>query len=170
MDSAVRSIALNHFSHNAQRLAGIDFRAVADEVEEPEMGHFAVYHLHVLLRHRNPFRLSRRTGGGCIHHWFAREEHIGFAVFVPLDIGTKILVFVDRDIGLPELEEFFIGLCLENLFEVVLLAIGCILGVSDYVSESCACRLLRVATCFVQFGELNATCTGKQKIRHHHIF
>ena len=135
MHGAVGCIAFDYLSHYAESFAGIDFRAVANEVVEPEVGHFAVHHLHIFLSHRYPFRLCGGPGGGGVHYRFAREEYVGLAVFVPFDIGTEVFIFVDGHILLPASVEFFVGLGFKDLSEVMLFAVCGIFGVSYYVSE-----------------------------------
>ena len=79
-------------AHDGYDVALIHFGPVFDEVEEPYLVHLAVDVLEIGFGNRYPFRLSGRTGSGCIKHRFALEQDIRFSVLHSGYIRSEVFV------------------------------------------------------------------------------
>ena len=147
-DGAVGGVAFDDLAHDGEDLAAEDFRFVLDEIVEPHLGHLAVDVAEVLLGDRDPLRLRGGAGGGGVEDGLAREEDVGFAVFVAFHVGAEVLVVVHGHLLLIALVEFGIVVGFEDVGKVMLFPIDGILGVFKDISQGLRAGLAGISVSF----------------------
>ena len=111
-------------------------------------GHLAVDVAEVFLGDRDPLRLGGGAGGGGVEDRLAREEDVGFAVFVAFHIGAEILVVVHGHLLLIALVEFGIVVGFEDVGKVMLFPIDGILRVFKDISQGLRAGLAGISVSF----------------------
>ena len=136
VDGAVRGVALDLLAHDGYDVALIHFWPVFDEVEEPYLVHLAVDVLEIGFGNRYPFRLSGRTGSGCIKHRFALEQDIRFSVLHSGYIRSEVFVIRCLYLLLISGKKFSGSFCFKYVRKIVLFSIDCVLSVIQDGSEA----------------------------------
>ena len=140
---SVRRIAFAFLAYRREDMSAEDTTAVLDEVPCPYMTHLAIYVLQVLMRHRDPFRRTRRTGRRRVHVRFTGEQDVLLAVLMPLHVRTQRLErVVHRHVQPVQTEQVLRCRGTQDAVKMVFFSINGVAGDSEYVSE----RLLRHMT------------------------
>ena len=124
---------------------------------EPQLIHLAIDVRKILVGNRNPLRLACSARRGGIHTRLAREEDVGLAVHMAVNVGTQILVVIHFEAVAVSLEELFGSLAFQNLCKVVLFAVNSILRNLQNVAESLSLRLIYISRSLIEFEALNKT-------------
>ena len=106
----VRRVSLDLLTHNREDMSAKDAAAVLDKVPCPDVRHFAINRLEVLVCHRHPLWFAGGAGGGSVHIRLTGEEDIGLTVLVALDVrAERFETLVDRHELLVEEEKILGG-------------------------------------------------------------
>ena len=117
------------------------------------------------MRHRNPFRRTRRTGGRRVHVTLAREKHDLFTVLMPLHVRTQRLeTVVHRHVQTVQPEQVLCRRRRQDTVEMVLLTIDSIARDGQDITQRLLRRVTRLAAPETQTQRLHTTDNHQHRV------